>query len=65
LRAGGLAAIAILLPIAGYAPAILRRKRLPPIYARAIAKMKFGKYSEAEREIIRELEKVRRRFEGC
>src|SRR6266702_1877462 len=31
LRAGGLAAIAILLPIAGYAPAILRRKRLPPM----------------------------------
>src|SRR2546426_578295 len=31
LRAAGLAATAILLPIAGYAPAILRRKRLPPI----------------------------------
>ncbi len=64
LRAGGLAATAILLPIAGYTPPILRRKKLPPMYARAIAKMKFGKYSEAEREIIRELEKYEDDFEG-
>jgi hypothetical protein len=34
------------------------------MYARAIARMKFGKYSEAEWEIIRELEKCEDDFEG-
>src|SRR5205807_1274110 len=51
-------------PIAGYAPNILKTKKLPPMYARAVAKMKFGKYSEAEWEIIRELEKCEDDFEG-
>jgi hypothetical protein len=52
----GLAATAILAPIAGYAPAILHTKKRPPMYSRAIARMKLGKYTEAEWEIIRELE---------
>jgi hypothetical protein len=60
----GLAAIAILAPIAGYAPSILHAQKRPPIYARAIAKLKFGKYTEAEWEIIRELEKCEDDFEG-
>jgi chromatin segregation and condensation protein Rec8/ScpA/Scc1 (kleisin family) len=60
----GLAAMAVLAPIAGYAPVLLRPKRLPPLYARAIARMKFGKYSEAEAEIIRQLEKREDDFEG-
>jgi uncharacterized protein (DUF1499 family) len=34
------------------------------MYARAVARMKFGKYSEAEWEIIRELEKCEDDFEG-
>jgi tetratricopeptide (TPR) repeat protein len=34
------------------------------MYARAIARMKFGKYPEAEREIIRELEKCEDDFDG-
>jgi hypothetical protein len=34
------------------------------MYARAIARIKFGKYSEAEWEIIRELEKAENDFEG-
>jgi hypothetical protein len=34
------------------------------MYARAIARMKFGKYSEAEWEIIRELEKSEDDYEG-
>jgi hypothetical protein len=59
-----LAAIAILAPIAGYAPAITHAKKVPPMYARAVARMKFGKYSEAEQEIIRELEKCDDDFEG-
>src|SRR5437016_6022629 len=60
----GLAAGAILIPIAGYAPGLLHPSKLPPIYARAIAKMKFGKYSEAEWEIIHQLENSQDDFEG-
>lgn len=60
----GLAALAILVPLVGYTPGIAKPKKLPPIYARAIARMKFGKYDEAEWEIIRELEKSEDDFEG-
>ena len=60
----GLAASAILGPIAGYAPNILRTKKMPPMYARAIARVKFGKYKDAEWEIIRELEKCEDDFDG-
>ena len=60
----GLAATAMLVPIAGYAPGLLRPKKLPPLYARAIARIKFGKYSEAETEVIRQLEKREDDFEG-
>src|SRR5438105_9938219 len=60
----GLAATAIVAPIAGYTPNILRLKKMPPMYSRAIARMKFGKYSEAEWEIIRELEKSQDDFDG-
>jgi len=37
---------------------------MPPMYARAVARMKFGKYSEAEWEIIHELEKCEDDFQG-
>src|ERR1051326_641154 len=60
----GLAAASMLAPIAGYAPSILRTQKLPPMYARAVAKMKFGKYGEAEWMIIQELEKCEDDFEG-
>ena len=60
----GFAASLILGPIAGYAPNILRVKKTPPMYARAIAKLKFGKYNEAELEIIRELERCEDDFDG-
>lgn len=60
----GLAAFSMLAPIAGYAPSILRTQKMPPMYARAVAKMKFGKYSEAEWVIIQELEKCEDDFEG-
>lgn len=52
----GLALGALFLPIAGYAPSVLHRVKLPPMYSSAIAKMNFGKYAEAEWEIIRQLE---------
>lgn len=60
----GLAALFILGPIAGYAPGVVTPARGSPMYARAIARIKFGKYSEAEWEIIRELEKCEDDFEG-
>jgi len=60
----GFAVAIILLPLVGFAPGILQPKQLPPMYARAIARMKFGKYSEAEWEIIRELEKREDDFDG-
>jgi hypothetical protein len=60
----GFAAASMLAPIAGYAPSILRTQKMPPMYARAVAKMKFGKYSEAEWHIIQELEKCEDDFEG-
>jgi Tetratricopeptide repeat len=62
--AAGVAVLLLLAPIAGYAPGILRPKKMPPMYARAIAKMKFGKYTEAELEIIRQLEQHEDDFEG-
>jgi hypothetical protein len=60
----GLAVMAVLAPIAGYGPAILRPKKMPPMYARAVARMKFGKYSEAEEEVIKQLELREDDFEG-
>jgi hypothetical protein len=60
----GLAAIAMLAPMAGYGASVLHAKKMPPMYAHAVARMKFGKYSEAEWEIIRELEKCEDDFEG-
>jgi hypothetical protein len=60
----GLAGIALLAPMAGYGASILSAKKTPPMYARAIARMKFGKYTEAEWEIIRELEKCEDDFDG-
>lgn len=60
----GLAGLALLAPMAGYGAGVLHAKPMPPIYARAIARMKFGKYTEAEWEIIHELEKCGDDFEG-
>jgi hypothetical protein len=60
----GLAALGILTPIAGYAPGLLVPVKLPPMYARATARMKFGKYSEAEWEILHQLEKSEDDFQG-
>ena len=60
----GMAATTILGPITGYSARILRIKKTPPMYSRAIARMKFGKYNEAEWEIIHELEKREDDFDG-
>jgi len=60
----GMACVIVVAPMAGYAPGTLIPRKMPPMYARAIARIKFGKYSEAEWEIIRELEKCEDDFEG-
>jgi hypothetical protein len=60
----GFAAFGMCVPVAAYAPNIVKTKKLPPMYGRAIAKLKFGKYSEAEMEIIQELERYEDDFQG-
>jgi hypothetical protein len=60
----GIAAGTILVPLALYAQMVLNARKLPPMYARAIARIKFGKYAEAEMEIISELEKCEDDFDG-
>jgi len=60
----GMAAATLLGPLTGYSAKLLRVKRTPPMYSRAIARMKFGKFNEAEWEIIHELEKCEDDFDG-
>ena len=60
----GLAATLLLTPIARYGRDILEGPKLRPMYSRAIARIKFGKYTDAEWEIIRQLEKQEDDFEG-
>jgi len=59
----GLATFSILALIARQADSIVHAKKFP-MYSRAIARMNFGKYAEAEWEIIRELEKCEDDFQG-
>ncbi len=60
----GLTLLLIGLPIAGYGPSILHRVKPRPMYSRAIARMKFGKYRDAEMEIIKQLESAENDFDG-
>lgn len=60
----GLTLLLIGLPIAGYGPSILHRVKLRPMYSRAVARMKFGKYRDAEMEIIKQLESAENDFDG-
>jgi hypothetical protein len=60
----GLAAGLILVPIVAYSRDILTAPQRLPVYSRAVARMKFGKYAEAEWEILRELETCEDDFEG-
>lgn len=60
----GLTFLLLSLPIAGYGPAILHRLKPRPMYSRAIARIKFGKYRDAELEIIRQLETAENDFDG-
>lgn len=60
----GFGALLISVPIVMYAPGVVDAPKRVPIYARAIAKMKFGKYADAEQEVLTQLEKVENDFEG-
>ena len=51
-------------PIAYYAAPVIRKPAKSPGYARAIARMKFGKYAQAEAEILRQLETAENDFDG-
>jgi hypothetical protein len=64
ISTAGLIGTLLLAAIAGYSRDILQPPKLPPMYARAIARMKFGKYTEAELEIIKELENWEDDFDG-
>jgi hypothetical protein len=61
--ASGLALDVIAVPIAFYATPLLN-KRPTASYSRAIARMKMGKYAEAEQEIIRQLETCENDYDG-
>jgi hypothetical protein len=62
--AAGAALFAILAPIAWQTPPLLEMKKRPPTYTKAVARMKFGKYAEAEWEIIQQLEDYEDDFNG-
>jgi tetratricopeptide (TPR) repeat protein len=60
----GFAALMILTPIPGYAASVVRRPKKSPGYSRALSRMKFGKYAQAEQEILKQLETAENDFDG-
>ena len=60
----GVALLVWLLPVAHCTVDLACKPPAKPFYARAIARLKLGKYEEAEREVIHELEKSEQDFEG-
>lgn len=60
----GLAVLLLTLPIIGYGAPILQRPKPRPMYSRAMARLKRGQYSDAEKEILRQLEKSETDFDG-
>lgn len=62
--AAGFAVVVWLAPVVkGAIPSMEKTKRAPS-YSQAIAKMKFGKYAEAELEVVEELERCENDFNG-
>ena len=53
----GFAAIAWFLPVAHASLPLVPIKAVGPMYSRAVARMKMGKYEDAEWEVLHELEK--------
>jgi uncharacterized protein (DUF1499 family) len=69
LRAWGLAGLgagllAWLWPLAHFTLPFAQQRKILPCYSRAIARMKFGKYTDAESEVIAQLEKSEEDFDG-
>src|ERR1051325_2023 len=67
--AGGWPAVGMAMMLGGLGAlhatlAIRPEKPLPPSYARALARISFGKYEQAEIEVIRELEQCEEDFDG-
>jgi tetratricopeptide repeat protein len=60
----GFAVAVFLLPMVHHGIPLLEIRPRSPTYARAIAKMKFGKFTEAEWEVIHELERREDDFNG-
>lgn len=60
----GVAVLLITLPMVGYGSPILQRPKPRPMYSRALARLKRGQYSDAEKEILRQLEKSESDFDG-
>jgi tetratricopeptide (TPR) repeat protein len=60
----GFAGLLVCAPMIGYGAPILNRPKRRPMYSRAVGRMKMGKYSDAEQEIIRQLEQAETDFDG-
>jgi hypothetical protein len=60
----GLAGLIWGLPVLHFVRPFSAHEEPPPSYARAIAKLKFGRYQEAEQEVLGELERSTEDFEG-
>jgi hypothetical protein len=60
----GIASLLWLVPLTHCTWSMAFKAKPIPMYARAIARMKFGKYREAEQEVIQQLEKREDDFEG-
>jgi hypothetical protein len=60
----GIALLVWLMPLVHCALPLEKTRKAPPSYARAVARIKFGKYKDAEREVLQELEKSEDNVEG-
>jgi hypothetical protein len=60
----GFGAALWLAPIAQYTVPLISPQKKPPTYTRALVKVNFGRYTEAESEVIRELENCEDDFDG-
>jgi tetratricopeptide (TPR) repeat protein len=60
----GFAGLLVCAPMIGYGAPILNRPKRRPMYSRAVGRMKMGKYTDAEQEIIRQLEHAETDFDG-
>ncbi|MCU0770498.1 MAG: hypothetical protein MUE94_01840 [Verrucomicrobia bacterium] len=62
--AAGLAVVIWLAPVVRATLPVMTSPKRTPSYAQAIARIKFGKYAEAEWEVLRELEQCENDFNG-